>query len=58
MAAAFDVDAGAFSGDAVIALLALGMGVRNATVRTFAVPDLTLAALAWVLYVPFWRRPG
>jgi hypothetical protein len=41
IAAAIDVRAAAFSGDAVIALLALAMGVRNATVRRLGVPDLT-----------------
>jgi hypothetical protein len=44
-----DVRAGAFSGDVVIALLALGMGVRNATVRAFAVPDLTTTVLTMTL---------
>ena len=48
-AAAVDVRAGAFSGDVVIALLALGMGVRNATVRAFAVPDLTTTVLTMTL---------
>jgi uncharacterized membrane protein YoaK (UPF0700 family) len=49
LAAVLDVHAGAFSGDAVIALLALGMGVRNATVRTFAVPDLTTTVLTMTI---------
>jgi uncharacterized membrane protein YoaK (UPF0700 family) len=49
LAAVLDVDAGAFSGDLVIALLALGMGVRNATVRTFAVPDLTTTVLTMTI---------
>jgi uncharacterized membrane protein YoaK (UPF0700 family) len=49
LAAAVDIKAGAFSGDAVIALLALGMGVRNATVRTFAVPDLTTTVLTMTI---------
>jgi uncharacterized membrane protein YoaK (UPF0700 family) len=48
-AAGVDVRAGAFSGDLVIALLALGMGVRNATVRRFAVPDLTTTVLTMTL---------
>jgi uncharacterized membrane protein YoaK (UPF0700 family) len=37
------------SGDAVIALLALAMGVRNATVRRLAVPDLTTTVLTMTL---------
>jgi uncharacterized membrane protein YoaK (UPF0700 family) len=37
------------AGDVVIALLALGMGLRNATVRTFAVPDLTTTVLTMTL---------
>ncbi len=37
---------GAFSGDAVIALLAMGMGTRNAVVRALGVPDLTTAGAA------------
>jgi uncharacterized membrane protein YoaK (UPF0700 family) len=48
-AAVVDVHAGAFSGDVVIALLALGMGVRNTTVRAFAVPDLTTTVLTMTL---------
>lgn len=40
---------GAFSGYAVIALLALAMGVRNATVRRIAVPDLTTTVLTMTL---------
>ncbi len=47
--AVVDTRAGAFSGDVVIALLALGMGVRNATVRAFAVPDLTTTVLTMTL---------
>lgn len=39
----------AASGDAVIALLALAMGVRNATVRRIAVPDLTTTVLTLTL---------
>ena len=38
VAAAADVRPAAVSGDAVIALLALAMGVRNATARRLAVP--------------------
>lgn len=47
--AVVQVRVGAFSGDLVIALLALGMGVRNATVRRFAVPDLTTTVLTMTL---------
>jgi uncharacterized membrane protein YoaK (UPF0700 family) len=49
VAAAVDVGPGRFSGDAVIALLALAMGVRNATVRRFGVPDLTTTVLTMTL---------
>lgn len=49
LAAAIDVRPNAASGDAVIALLALGMGVRNATVRRIAVPDLTTTVLTMTL---------
>jgi uncharacterized membrane protein YoaK (UPF0700 family) len=49
VAAVIDVRAGAFSGDAVIALLAFAMGVRNATVRRLAVPDLTTTVLTMTL---------
>lgn len=38
-----------FLGDAVIALLALAMGVRNATVRKLSVPDLTTTVLTMTL---------
>jgi uncharacterized membrane protein YoaK (UPF0700 family) len=48
-AAVVDVRTGAFSGDVVIALLALGMGVRNTTVRAFAVPDVTTTVLTLTL---------
>jgi uncharacterized membrane protein YoaK (UPF0700 family) len=48
-AAAVHVRPGAVSGDAVIGLLALGMGARNATVRKFAVPDLTTTVLTMTL---------
>jgi uncharacterized membrane protein YoaK (UPF0700 family) len=37
------------AGDAVIALLASAMGVRNATVRRIAVPDLTTTVLTMTL---------
>ena len=43
------VRADAASGDAVIALLALAMGVRNSTVRRIAVPDLTTTVLTLTL---------
>ncbi|HEX5925189.1 MAG TPA: YoaK family protein [Baekduia sp.] len=49
VAAVADVRAGNFAGDCVIALLALGMGVRNATVRKLAVPDLTTTVLTMTL---------
>jgi uncharacterized membrane protein YoaK (UPF0700 family) len=39
----------AASGDVVIALLALAMGIRNATVRRIAVPDLTTTVLTLTL---------
>ncbi len=39
----------AASGDTVIGLLALAMGVRNATVRRLAVPDLTTTVLTLTL---------
>ncbi len=49
MAAAIDIRPDAVSGDALIALLALAMGVRNATVRRIAVPDLTTTVLTMTL---------
>jgi uncharacterized membrane protein YoaK (UPF0700 family) len=49
VAASIDVRANALSGDAVIALLALAMGIRNATVRRLAVPDLTTTVLTMTL---------
>jgi uncharacterized membrane protein YoaK (UPF0700 family) len=49
LAAAIEVHPNTASGDAVIALLALGMGVRNATVRRVAVPDLTTTVLTMTL---------
>lgn len=49
IAAAVDVHPDAFSGDSVIVLLALAMGVRNATVRRLAVPDLTTTVLTMTL---------
>ena len=48
-AAATDVRPSSFAGDAIIALLALAMGVRNATVRRLAVPDLTTTVLTMTL---------
>jgi uncharacterized membrane protein YoaK (UPF0700 family) len=49
LAAAGHPRAGAFSGDLLIALLAFAMGVRNATVRRIAVPDLTTTVLTMTL---------
>jgi uncharacterized membrane protein YoaK (UPF0700 family) len=49
VAAAVEVQPDALSGDAVIALLALAMGIRNATVRRLAVPDLTTTVLTMTL---------
>jgi uncharacterized membrane protein YoaK (UPF0700 family) len=49
LAAAIDVRPNSLSGDALIALLALAMGVRNATVRKIAVPDLTTTVLTMTL---------
>jgi uncharacterized membrane protein YoaK (UPF0700 family) len=49
VAAATDVRPTTFAGDAVIALLALAMGVRNATVRRLGVPDLTTTVLTMTL---------
>jgi uncharacterized membrane protein YoaK (UPF0700 family) len=49
VAAAADVEPRSFWGDAVIALLALAMGVRNATVRRLGVPDLTTTVLTMTL---------
>jgi uncharacterized membrane protein YoaK (UPF0700 family) len=43
------IHANAVSGDTVIALLALAMGVRNATARRLAVPDLTTTVLTMTL---------
>jgi uncharacterized membrane protein YoaK (UPF0700 family) len=48
-AAAIDIRRNAVSGDTLIALLALAMGVRNATVRRIAVPDLTTTVLTMTL---------
>ena len=49
VAAVVDVRPGGVSGDAIIAVLALAMGVRNATVRRIAVPDLTTTVLTMTL---------
>src|SRR3954452_6519299 len=49
VAALRDVRPRTVSGDVVIALLALAMGVRNATVRRLAVPDLTTTVLTMTL---------
>jgi uncharacterized membrane protein YoaK (UPF0700 family) len=49
VAGAIGVAPGALSGDVVIALLALAMGIRNATVRRLAVPDLTTTVLTMTL---------
>jgi len=49
LAAAIDISPNAASGDTIVALLAFAMGVRNATVRTLAVPDLTTTVLTMTL---------
>jgi uncharacterized membrane protein YoaK (UPF0700 family) len=49
LAAAVKIRANAVSGDVVIALLAFAMGVRNATIRRVAVPDLTTTVLTMTL---------
>jgi uncharacterized membrane protein YoaK (UPF0700 family) len=49
VAAATDVRPSTVAGDGVIAVLALAMGVRNATVRRLAVPDLTTTVLTMTL---------
>jgi uncharacterized membrane protein YoaK (UPF0700 family) len=49
LAAAIDLRPNRASGDLVIALLALAMGVRNATVRHLGVPDLTTTVLTMTL---------
>jgi uncharacterized membrane protein YoaK (UPF0700 family) len=49
LAAVIDVRAGSLSGYAVIALLALAMGVRNATVRRIGVLDMTTTVLTMTL---------
>ena len=49
LAIAVDIRPDHLSGDVVIALLALGMGVRNATVRRIGAPDLTTTVLTMTL---------
>lgn len=49
LAAAVHIHPNALSGDTIVALLALAMGVRNATVRRIAVPDLTTTVLTLTL---------
>jgi uncharacterized membrane protein YoaK (UPF0700 family) len=49
IAAAAAIRERAFSGDLLIALLALAMGVRNATIRRIGVPDLTTTVLTGTL---------
>jgi uncharacterized membrane protein YoaK (UPF0700 family) len=49
VAAAANVRPSTLAGDAVIALLAVAMGVRNATVRRLGVPDLTTTVLTMTL---------
>jgi uncharacterized membrane protein YoaK (UPF0700 family) len=63
VAAVIDIRPNAVSGDSVIALLALAMGVRNATIRRVAVPDLTTTVLTMTLTglaadSPFFGRTG
>ena len=49
LALVLDVAPNRFSGDLIIALLAFGMGVRNATVRRVKVADLTTTVLTMTL---------
>ena len=49
LALTLDVTPDRFSGDLIIALLAFGMGVRNATVRRVKVADLTTTVLTMTL---------
>ncbi len=49
LALAIDVRPGQLSGNLVIALLALAMGVRNSTVRRIGVADLTTTVLTMTL---------
>jgi uncharacterized membrane protein YoaK (UPF0700 family) len=49
LAAVLNVRPSTAAGDVIIALLALAMGVRNATVRRVGVPDLTTTVLTMTL---------
>jgi uncharacterized membrane protein YoaK (UPF0700 family) len=49
IAAVVQLRAGHASGDLVIALLALGMGLRNATARALGIPDMTTTVLTMTL---------
>lgn len=49
IAAAVDIRTSAVSGDTLIALMALAMGVRNATVRRIGIPDLTTTVLTMTI---------
>ena len=49
IAAVSDVHPNELSGDSIVALLAFGMGIRNAAVRRIAVPDLTTTVLTLTL---------
>lgn len=49
IAAAATIRPGGFAADLLIALLALAMGVRNATVRRLGVPDLSTTVLTMTL---------
>ncbi|MDP9346888.1 MAG: DUF1275 domain-containing protein [Actinomycetota bacterium] len=49
VAAATDVRPSTLVGDAVIALLAMAMGLRNAAVRRLGIPDLTTTVLTMTL---------
>ena len=49
IAAVTDVHPNELSGDSIVALLAFGMGIRNAAVRRIAVPDLTTTVLTLTL---------
>jgi len=49
VALTIDVEPGKASADILIALMAMAMGVRNATVRRIAVPDLTTTVLTMTL---------
>jgi uncharacterized membrane protein YoaK (UPF0700 family) len=49
LVATLNVRAGSLSGYVVITLLALAMGVRNATVRRIGVPDMTTTVLTMTL---------